>query len=91
MYKVSIKVQSNGKKKDEQCQIFEIGDIDSAAYHDQMNAISDYLYELDIPFDVDEDGDMLIDDILMALSEEEPFEKIIREKKQTYSIVGEVV
>lgn len=89
MYKVSIKVRSNGKIKDEKCQIFEVGDIGSESYHDQMNEISDYLYELDIPFDVDEDGDMLIDDILMALAEEEPFEKTIQEKRKTYIITGE--
>ena len=91
MYRVSIKIQSNGNKKAEECRIFEVGEIGSASYHDQMNMISDYLYELDIQFDVDEDGDMLIDDILMALSDEEPFEKTICEKKKTYTIVGELV
>ena len=57
MYKVEIRVQAKGKK--EKKETFLIGDIDSSEYHDEMNAVSDYLYGLDIPFDVDADGDML--------------------------------
>lgn len=91
MYRVSIQTQSNGKQKSEEMRVFEVDAIDSPSYHEQMNAISDYLYELDIPFDVDEDGDMLIDDIVMALAEEETFEKIIREKRTAYIIKGEEV
>lgn len=91
MYRVSIIIRSNGKKKDEACQIFELDGIDSELYHDQMNEIADYLYELDIPFDVDEGGDMLIDDILMTISDEEAFEQVIQEKKKTYIIKGEQV
>ncbi len=90
MYKLSIVILSNGKKKEESSRVFELAGINSSVYHDQMNEISDYLYELDIPFEVDEGGDMLIDDILMTISEEEPFEETIREKKKTYIIKGEV-
>lgn len=90
MYKVSIIIQSNGKKKDEKCREFVLTDIGSGTYRDQMDEIADYLYELDIPFEVDEGGDMLIDDILMTISEEEPFEEIIREKKKVYIIRGEI-
>ena len=53
MYKVEIRVQAKGKK--EKKETFLIGDIDSSEYHDEMNAVSDYLYGLDIPFDVDAD------------------------------------
>ena len=56
MYKVEIRVQEKGSK--EKKATFVIGDIDSSAYHDEMNAVSDYLYGLDIPFDVDADGDV---------------------------------
>lgn len=90
MYKLSIITLSNGKKKEENSQIFELTDVSSSTYRDQMNEISDYLYELDIPFEIDEGGDMLIDDILMTISEEEPFEETIREKKKTYIIKGEI-
>ena len=86
MYKVEIRVQAKGKK--EKKEIFLIGDIDSSEYHDEMNAVSDYLYGLDIPFDVDADGDMLIDDILISLSEEEDFEQFFTAGKTTYLIQG---
>lgn len=87
MYKVIVKVQDNNKKK-ETSRTFEVAAMDTPGYHDQMNTIADYLYELDIPFDVDADGDMIIDDILMSLSEEEIFEKRIEVKKKTYIIQG---
>lgn len=86
MYKVEIRVQAKGKK--EKKETFLIGDIDSSEYHDEMNAVSDYLYGLDIPFDVDEDGDMLIDDILISLTEEEDFEQSFTAGKTTYLIQG---
>ena len=44
MYKVEIHVQEKGSK--EKKETFVIGDIDSSAYHDEMNAVSDYLYGL---------------------------------------------
>ena len=53
-----------------------------------MNAVSDYLCGQDIPFDVDADGDMLIDDILISLSEEEDFEQSFTAGKTTYLIQG---
>ena len=80
MYKVEIRVQAKGKK--EKKETFLIGDIDSSEYHDEMNAVSDYLYGLDIPFDV------LIDDILISLSEEEDFEQSFTAGKTTYLIQG---
>ena len=86
MYKVEIRVQATGKT--EKKALFLIGDIDSSEYHDEMNAVSDYLYGLDIPFDVDADGDMLIDDILISLSEEEDFEQSFTAGKTTYLIQG---
>ena len=38
MYKVEIRVQEKGSK--EKKETFVIGDIDSSAYHDEMNAVS---------------------------------------------------
>lgn len=86
MYKVEIRVQEKGKKENK--EVFMIDAIDSSAYHDEMNAVSDYLYDLDIPFDVDADGDMMIDDILISLSEEEDFEQSFTAGKATYFIQG---
>jgi hypothetical protein len=90
MYKVSIRIKPDGKK-DEVSKVFEVGEIESSSYHDQMNEISNYLYDLDIPFDADDGGDMMIDDILMNLAEQEAFEETIREKKKTYIIKGEIL
>lgn len=89
MYKVTVKIQDNVKKK-EMSKVFELGAMDTSEYHDQMNDLADYLYELDIPFDVDADGDMMIDDILMSVSEEETFEKAIKTKKKNYTILGTI-
>ena len=86
MYKVEIHVQEKGSK--EKKETFVIGDIDSSAYHDEMNAVSDYLYGLDIPLDVDADGDMMIDDILISLSEEEDFEQSFYSRKDDISCSG---
>ena len=80
MYKVEIHVQEKGSK--EKKETFVIGDIDSSAYHDEMNAVSDYLYGLDIPFDVDADGDMMIDDILNSLLQQERRHILFRERKR---------
>ena len=41
-----------------------------------------------IPFDVDADGDMMIDDILISLSEEEDFEQSFTAGKTTYLVQG---
>ena len=44
--------------------------------------------DFDIPFDVDADGDMMIDDILISLSEEEDFEQSFTAGKTTYLVQG---
>ena len=80
MYKVEIHVQEKGSK--EKKETFVIGDIDSSAYHDEMNAVSDYLYGLDIPFDVDADGDMMIDDILISLSDRKILNSLLQQERR---------
>ena len=51
--------------------------------------LADYLYDLDLDFDVDMDGDMLIDDILMQVSDAEIFETEIGDKKARYLVKAE--
>ena len=80
MYKVEIHVQEKGSK--EKKETFVIGDIDSSAYHDEMNAVSDYLYGLDIPFDVDADGDMMIDDILISCRKRKILNSLLQQERR---------
>ena len=69
MYTVRIEI-NNKKSKKLLTKEFSFGGIDTSSYRDQMNEVADYLYEQDFDFDVDEDGDMVIDDILMDISEQ---------------------
>lgn len=87
MYKLTVRIADRIKNKEE-IKAFRLSNVDSADFHDQMNEIADYLYDLDIPFAVDEDGDMMIDDILMSLSEGEAFAQTIAAGKKTYMIEG---
>lgn len=84
MYKVTIETI---EKKNKEVKTFMVSDGDS--FNQEMNALSDYLYDLDIPFDVDEDGDMLLDDILVAVSDGEPFEQELKTKKVVFRFKGE--
>ena len=86
MYKVQIYGGDNKKAALLKEFAMEIGEEGADALI--MSEISDYLYDLDIPFDVDEDGDMVIDDILMAVSEGEPVEETFREKGRYFRILG---
>ena len=86
MYTVSIKAA--GKKITSVPAVFSFDDPASDAARSQLNALADHLYDLDLDFDVDMDGDMLIDDILMRVSEAEDFEEIIGDGKRQYLITA---
>ena len=87
MYRIIIKAL--GKKAAAAPVVFEFDDPASEAARGQMNALADYLYDLDLDFDVDMDGDMLIDDILMQVSDAEIFETEIGDKKARYLVKAE--
>ena len=54
-----------------------------------MDEISELLYDMDLVYnDIDGDGDMMVDDMLISISEEEDFEKTIQGKNTAYHIKG---
>lgn len=86
MYTVTIETI---KKAKSQTQTYQLGEFDTEAYDMTMSEISDVLYELEMDFDViDGDGDMAIDDILIAISEEETFEHRLKGRGVTYIVKG---
>ena len=51
--------------------------------------LSDLLFGLDVDYDdVEGDGDIIVDDMLISASEGEPFEKTLEGKKHIYKISG---
>ena len=87
MYKVQLAM--NGKKE-KQIREFTLGAVDTPEYDAVMDEISETLYDLELEYnDVDGDGDMAVDDVLIAISEEEDFEKTLYGKKLTCHIKGE--
>jgi hypothetical protein len=87
MYRVWIETKK-GKNGPALKKEFFFDAIDTASYRDQMNEIGDFLYEQDFDFDVDEDGDMVIDDILMEISEQAEFSKSISGRGFVCTISG---
>lgn len=87
MYIVRIEI-NNKKSKKLLTKDFSFGGIDTSSYRDQMNEVADYLYEQDFDFDVDEDGDMVIDDILMDISEQAEFTRSITGKGFVCTVRG---
>ena len=87
MYTVMIEINDKKNKKLLKRE-FPFGEIDTGSYRDQMNEIADYLYEQDFDFDVDEDGDMVIDDILMDISEQEEFTRSITGRGFVCKVTG---
>ncbi len=88
MYRVMIK--ACGNKAAFSPVSFDFADPGADGARAQLNALADCLYDLDLDFDVDMDGDMLIDDILMQVSEAEEFEEILGDGKRQYVITGKL-
>ena len=87
MYTVLVETTEKKSKK-VQKKVFSFDAIDTSSYRDQMSEVSDYLYEQDFDFDVDEDGDMVIDDILMEISEQAEFTKSLSGRGFVCTIIG---
>lgn len=91
MYKVYFKAVWKKSKKAEKKE-FCLGAVDTPEYDKVMDEISETLYDMDLVYnDIDGDGDMAVDDMLISISEEEDFEKTMEGKQVTYHIKGENV
>ena len=86
MYTVTIETIKKGKSHTD---TFQLGEFDTEAYDMTMNEISDILYDFEIEFDdIEGDGDMAIDDILISISDEEAFEHRFKGRGVTYIVKG---
>ena len=88
MYRVKLTtIYKKTKKKD--VQEFVLGEVDTDEYNDTMNEIADTLYDMDLEYnDIDGDGDMAVDDMLISISEEEDFERRMQGRGCDYIITG---
>ena len=85
MYQVTVETYSKKEKELIDQLTIELEDFDTG-----MRQLEDLLYGLDVEYDdIEGDGDMIVDDMLMCASEEEPFEEILEGKKCIYKIYGE--
>lgn len=89
MYRVQF-TALNRKNKKKDTKEFMLGAVDTLEYDAVMDQISDTLYDMDLEYnDIDGDGDMAVDDMLIAISEEEDFEKSMQGRQTEYFIKGE--
>lgn len=89
MYRVQF-TALNQKNKKKDTKEFMLGAVDTPEYDAVMDQISDTLYDMDLEYnDIDGDGDMAVDDMLIAISEEEDFEKRMQGRQTEYFIKGE--
>ena len=84
MYQVTVETYSKkGKELIDQITIV-LDDFDTG-----IRQLEDLLYGLDVEYDdIEGDGDMVIDDMLMCASEEEEFIEVLEGKKHIYKIIG---
>ena len=88
MYKVIIKVLERKSQSEKERRIFQLGVADSHQFTKTMDEIADFLYDADLEFGED-DLDMVLDDILVDISDQESFRDSLKGKNYIYEIVGE--
>lgn len=89
MYKIIIKVLVRKSQVEKERYVFELGAVDSAQFNESMDDIADLIYDADLEF-ADEDGDMILDDILVKISEQESFRETLKGKNYVYEIIAEI-
>lgn len=91
MYQVTLETVGKGKMPSKK-EVFEMGTVDTPEYAEAMENLADILFSLDIDFDtVEGEGDIMVDDILISISEEEEFLKKIGGRKCTYIVEGKMI
>lgn len=91
MYRLRVTVLDR-KGIERETQEFMLGEFDTEEYNEQMDKISDLLYNMDLDFDeIEGDGDMAVDDLLISISDEEEVEKNFKGKRKEYRIQGREV
>ena len=89
MYQVTVQTfNKKGKEMVDHITV-SVGEMDEPGYDDAMHQLTDLLFGLDVDYDdVDGDGDIAVDDMLISASENEPFEMTLEGKKHIYKISG---
>ena len=84
MYQVTVETYSKKTKELMDQLTIELDDFDTG-----MRQLEDVLYGLDVEYDdIEGDGDMIVDDMLMCASEEEEFTEVLEGSKYIYKISG---
>lgn len=89
MYQVTVETYHKKSKELVDQMTIPLGDFDDQDFDTGMHRLEDLLFGLDVEYDdIEGDGDMVIDDMLICASEEENFEEVIEGKKHIYKIYG---
>ncbi|MBQ2288498.1 MAG: hypothetical protein II251_07315 [Lachnospiraceae bacterium] len=84
MYQVTVETYNKKSKEMIDHMTIVMDDFDTG-----IRRLEDLLYGLDVEYDdIEGDGDMVIDDMLMCASEEEEFIEVLEGKKHIYKIIG---
>ena len=85
MYQVNVQTYNKKGKEMVDHMTLNLGAMDDEG----LSRLSDLLFGLDVDYDdVEGDGDIVVDDMLISASEGEPFEKTLEGKKHIYKISG---
>ena len=84
MYQVTVETYSKkGKELIDQLTV-ALDDFDTG-----VRQLEDLLYGLEVEYDdIEGDGDMIVDDMVMCASEEEEFIEVLEGNKYIYKIIG---
>lgn len=88
MYKVTIDTIDKKSGAPTAHREFYPGEIDTKAFRETMNEIAVCLYDLDLLFDVDRDGDLVLDDLLGELADQVPVSKTFDNRGKIYKVSG---
>ena len=87
MYQVNVQTYNKKGKEMVDHMTLNLGAMDDEGYDEALSRLSDLIFGLDVDYDdVEGDGDIVVDDMLISASEGEPFEKTLEGKKHIYKI-----
>ena len=89
MYQITVQTYNKkGKEMVDHISI-PVGDMDDPGFDDAMHRLTDLLFGLDVDYDdIEGDGDIVVDVMLISATENEHFEKTLEGKKHIYKICG---
>lgn len=89
MYQVTVQTFNKRTKEMLDHITISLGDMENSEYDDAIHQLTDLLFGLDVDYDdVEGDGDIAVDDMLISAAEYEPFKMELEGKKHLYRIEG---